>query len=186
MRRPSTAPIAPLTALALAIALAAAAPAHAGGKAPDFTLPDLDGRNVSLSDFSGKVVVLSFWAHWCNPCKAEMPYLEAMYKELADQGLMILSISVDEARNEPQVKQIIRSGQYTFPVLLDKNTEVVTLFNPRKSVPYTVVIGKDGAVHSKHEGYAPGDEVKLKVEVEALLGIGDPPSASGGSAGSGG
>jgi len=53
---------------------------------------------------------------------------------------------------------------------------VVTLFNPRKTVPMTVVIGKDGAIHSLHEGYAPGDEVKLKAEVEALLGIGDPPS----------
>ncbi len=186
MRRPSIALRAPLSALALAITLAAAAPALAGGKAPDFTLPDLDGRNVSLSDFSGKVVVLSFWAQWCGPCKAEMPYLEAMYKELQDQGLVILSISLDDAKNEPLVKQIIRSGQYTFPVLLDRNTEVVGLFNPRQSVPYTVVIGRDGAIHSKHEGYAPGDEVKLKVEVEALLGIGDPPSSPGGSAGSGG
>lgn len=187
MRRPSYALCAPLTALALAVTLIAAAPARAGGRAPDFTLPDLDGRNVSLSDFLGeKVVVISFWATWCTPCKAEMPYLEAMYKELADQGLVVLSISVDEARNEPQVKQTIRAGQYTFPVLLDKSTDVVTLFNPRKSVPMTVVIGKDKRIHSVHEGYAPGDEVKLKAEVEALLGIGDPPSSSAGTSGSGG
>jgi len=166
--------------LLLVFTLGTAGSAHAGGKAPDFSLRDIDGRTVSLADFRDKVIVISFWATWCTPCKAEMPHLQKMYDEYKDQGFVVLSISVDEARNEPQVKSTIRAGGYDFPVLLDQDTAVVTLFNPRKSVPYSVVIGKDGNIHTTHEGYSPGDEVKLKAEVEALLGIGDAPAGTAG------
>jgi len=167
-------------AFLLVLVLAVAGTAAAGGKAPDFSLRDIDGRTVSLEDHGGKVIVISFWATWCTPCKAEMPHLQAMYEEYKDQGFVVLSISVDEARNEPQVKSTIRAGGYDFPVLLDQDTAVVTLFNPRKSVPYSVVIGKDGNIHSSHEGYSPGDEAKLKTEVEALLGVGDAPGGTAG------
>ena len=166
--------------LILALTFAVASTAAAGGKAPDFSLRDIDGRTVSLDDYSGKVIVISFWATWCTPCKAEMPHLQTMFHEYKEQGFVVLSISVDEARNEPQVKSTIRAGGYDFPVLLDQDSAVVTLFNPRKSVPFSVVIGQDGNIHSTHEGYSPGDEAKLKAEVEALLGIGDPPGETAG------
>jgi peroxiredoxin len=166
------------TALALALTLAVASTASAGGRAPDFQLRDLDGQTVSLADFRDKVIVISFWATWCGPCKAEMPHLQKLHDDYASQGLVILSVSVDEARDEPKAKAQIRAGGYTYPVLLDQDKAVITLFNPRGTVPFAVVIGRDGTIHSKHEGYAPGDEVKLKAEVEALLGIGDAPGSS--------
>lgn len=166
-------------AIALTFVLGFTTDAQAGGKAPDFSLKDTSGNTVNLSDFLGeKVIIISFWATWCTPCKAEMPHLEAMYKELGKDGLVVLSISVDEAKNEPQVKNQTRAGGYTFPVLLDQSTEVVTLFNSRKSVPYAVVIGKDKNIHSTHEGYSPGDEEALKAEVMQLLGL-----AEGGTSG---
>ncbi len=166
------------TALALALALAVTTTAAAGGRAPDFQARDLDGQTVSLSDFRDKVVVISFWATWCGPCKAEMPHLQKLHDDYAAQGLVILSVSVDEARDEPKAKAQIRAGGYSFTVLLDQEKDIITLFNPRQTVPFAVVIGRDGTIHSQHEGYAPGDEVKLKAEVEALLGIGDAPSSA--------
>lgn len=169
-----------LPALFLGLALGLASLAHAGGAAPDFQLKDVDGQTFILSDHLGdKVIVLSFWATWCGPCKAEMPHLEQLYKDLQDQGLLVVSITVDDAKNEPLVKSTVRAGGYTFPVVLDQAYEAGTLYNPRKSVPLTVVIGKDKRIHSTHDGYAPGDEAKLRVEVEALLGIGDPPGDPG-------
>ena len=171
----------PVVAVLLSTALAG--PALAGGKAPDFSVRDVDGRTVSLSDHSDKVVVISFWATWCTPCKAEMPHLQAMYDQYKDQGFVVLSVSVDEARNEPQVKAMARAGSYTFPVLLDQDASVVTLYNPRKSVPFSVVIDRDGNIHTTHEGYSPGDEAKLKAEVEALLGVGDAPDTASTSTG---
>lgn len=176
-----------LPALALGLCLGLAPLAHAGGAAPDFQLKDLDGQTFVLGDHLGEeVIVLSFWATWCGPCKAEMPHLETMYGELKDQGLLVVSISVDDAKNEPLVKSTVRAGGYTFPVVLDQAYEAGNLYNPRKSVPLTVVIGKDKKIHSTHDGYAPGDEARLRTEVEALLGIGDPPGdaavVSGGAA----
>ncbi len=167
-------------AVALVLTLALSTSALAGGKAPDFSLKDVDGRSVSLSDYEDKVVILSFWATWCTPCKAEMPHMHALYKELKDQGLVVLSISTDEARNEPQVKATARAGGYTFPVLLDPERAVFGLYWSGANLPITVVIGKDGKIHQTHEGYEPGDEVKLKAEVEALLGIGDAPDSATG------
>ncbi len=165
-------------AAALLLAVTLAPLAHAGGTAPDFTLKDIDGNSVSLSDYLGdKVIVVSFWATWCSPCKAEMPHLDAMYKDLGDQGLIVLAISVDEARDAPKAKQQAKAAGYSFPVLLDQATEVVTLFNPSKSVPFTAIIGKDKKIHATHVGYSPGDETKLRAEVEALLGVGDAPDA---------
>jgi peroxiredoxin len=167
-------------AMALILSLALATTAAAGGKASDFTLKDIDGRNVSLSDYEGKVVIISFWATWCTPCKAEMPELHKLYKALKDQGLVVLSISTDEARNEPQVKGTARAGGYTFPVLLDPERSVFGQFSANPNLPVTVIIDQKGQIQDTHAGYEPGDEVKLKAQVEALLGIGDAPDTASG------
>lgn len=167
-------------ALALILTLAMATTAAAGGKAADFTLKDVDGRNVSLSDYEGKVIVISFWATWCTPCKAEMPELHKVYKALKDQGLVVLSISTDEARNEPQVKATARAGGYTFPVLLDPERTVFGQFSANPNLPVTVIIDQKGVIQETHDGYEPGDEVELKAKVEALLGIGDAPDSAAG------
>lgn len=167
-------------ATALILSLALATTAAAGGKASDFTLKDIDGRNVSLSDYEGKVVILSFWATWCTPCKAEMPELHKLYKALKDQGLVILSISTDEARNEPQVKGTARAGGYTFPVLLDPERAAFSQFSANPNLPVTVIVDQKGEIVDNHAGYEPGDEVALKAKVEALLGIGDAPDSAAG------
>ena len=156
------------TALVLG-ALAVTAPALAADKASDFTLRDMDGAEVKLSRYAGSVVVLSFWATWCGPCKIEMPHMDAMYKAKKDQGLVVLSISSDDARTSSQVKPYIKKMGYGFTVLLDKDSTVTGTYNPQKTLPYTVIIDRAGNVAHVHSGYNPGDELEIQKIVDGLL-----------------
>ena len=162
--------------LLLALVLAVSAPAHAGEAASDFTLRDIEGNNVTLASLKGKVVVLSFWATWCGPCKEEMPHLQKMYGELEKEGLVVLSISTDDARSASKVKPYIMKMGYTFPVLLDRDSTVIGAYNPSKTLPYTVVIDANGDVARRISGYNPGDEVQLAQFVGGLLGSAKPTS----------
>lgn len=143
--------------------------AHAASAASDFTLRDVNGNAVSLSALRGKVIVLSFWATWCGPCKEEMPHLQAIYSELAEKGVVVLSISSDDARTSSRVKPYIQSKGFTFPVLLDTDSGVTGVYNPNKTLPWTVVIDRSFNVVETHAGYNPGDEVKLKEIITRLL-----------------
>ena len=138
--------------------------------AQDFSLRDVDGKDVSLASLKGKVVVISFWATWCGPCKEEMPHLQALYNEFKDKGLVVLSISTDDVRTTSRVKPYIASKGYTFPVLLDKDSTVVGMYNPNKTLPWTVVVDRRFQVADQHGGYDPGDEVKLRELIVKLLG----------------
>lgn len=143
--------------------------ANAGDPAPDFTLRDINGQSVSLSQFKGKVVVLAFWATWCGPCKEEMPHLEKLYKEKKDQGLVVLSINTDDARSASKVKPYIRTNGYTFPVLLDRDATVISTYNPGKTLPYTVVVDRNQEIAKVSTSYNPGDEKALAALVDQLL-----------------
>lgn len=156
--------------LVLHVAGMASTEAHAA-PAADFTLRDMNGQAVTLSSLKGKVVILSFWATWCGPCKEEMPHLQALYNEFGSQGLVVLSISIDDARSASQVKPWIMSKGYTFPVLLDRESTAVVQYNPSKSVPFTVVIDRSFQVAETHAGFSPGDETKLRARVMQLLGL---------------
>jgi peroxiredoxin len=137
----------------------------------DFTLPSLAGGNVSLSDYLGKkVILINFFATWCDPCLKEMPKLSVMQQELGDRGLQVISISVDDAKDHSKVKALIKRWKYSPIVLLDAETRVVNTYNPRKDMPWTMVIGKDKKIHHKKKGFTDGDEKKLKRWVEELLG----------------
>jgi len=151
--------------------LMVAAPA-AAERAAAFTLRALDNKSVSLSDFVGKVVLVNFWATWCAPCQVEMPHLQQMYADLADQGFVLLSVSVDDARSKSRVKPLIRSKGYTFPVLLDTDTKLVSQYNPSKTLPYTFIVDRNGDIAHRHQGYNPGDEKDLRKYVEELLAAG--------------
>ena len=93
------------TAALLMAAVLALAPGSARAeKAADFTLRDIDGNSVTLSELRGKVVILSFWATWCGPCKEEMPHLQKMYDAKKEKGFTALSVSTDDARSASRVK----------------------------------------------------------------------------------
>ena len=147
-----------------------ATPALAGKAAPDFSLRDLSNQTQTLSQHRGKVVLVNFWATWCGPCKVEMPHLQAMYEELSPKGFIVLGISADDSRSASAVKPTAMSFGLKYPVLQDKDSAVVSLYNPSKTLPYNVVVDRLGNIANVFTGYNPGDEVKVKAAVVALLG----------------
>jgi len=156
--------------LLLLAGLGISMPASALGEAaPDFSLRDINGKQVSLSDHAGKVVLINFWATWCQPCQVEMPHLQAMQTDFAEKGFLVLAISTDEARSSSQVKPLVKRNGFTFPVLLDTQTAVVAKYNPAKVLPYSVILDKEHKIQFVHHGYSPGDEVGMRSEIEGLL-----------------
>ena len=137
--------------------------------APDFQLRSIDNQAVRLSDHRGKVVLLDFWATWCGPCKVAMPHIQTLHEELTGQGLVVLSVNVDEARTTARVRSYIRSKRYTFTVVLDRETEVITLYNPQQILPYVVLIDREGQIAWRHVGYVAGDEKELAERIRNLL-----------------
>lgn len=135
-----------------------------------FSLRDINGKQVSLADYKDQVVLMSFWATWCGPCKEEMPHLQKLYEAKKDEGFVVLSISTDDARSASKVKPWIKKNQYTFPVLLDKESKVIAQYNPSKTLPFTVIVDQKGAIVKVHSGYNPGDEKELEEVVVGLLG----------------
>ncbi len=114
-----------------------------GAAAPDFTLVGLNGKPVSLSSFKGKVVLLNFFATWCPPCRAEMPDLEATYKELKDQGFEIVAVDLQEDSNT--VSGYARSLGLDFTILLDRDAEAVSLYHVN-GLPTTFFIDRNGTI----------------------------------------
>ncbi|MDJ0764349.1 MAG: TlpA disulfide reductase family protein [Myxococcota bacterium] len=144
-----------------------------GGEIADFVLKDVDGKDVALSDYLGKkVIVISYWATWCEPCKREMIQLHELFLQYKDKGLMVLSISMDEPETQGEVRPYIKQRGYTFPVLLDTESVVTNQFNPRRAAPFTLIISMDQKIVWTHDSYVPGDE-KL-VEAEILKALGEP------------
>ena len=115
-------------------------------EAPDFSLKNLQNEEISLQDFRGKTVVLNFWAHWCGPCRSEIPAFNEFSME--NPEVPILGISVEGRSNE--VKKYARQLGINYTVLVG-NSEIQRLYNV-SSLPTTIVIGPEGEVKSAHVG----------------------------------
>jgi peroxiredoxin len=150
-----------------------AAPAggmKAGVHAQDFTTRDMNGNTVRLSTYLGKgTILLNFWSTYCEPCLAEFPHLRKMQDDKKAQGLIVLAVSMDGPETVAQVKPFAQRNNLNFPVLLDEDSAICALYNPKKSGPLTILIDKTGNVAQVREGYNPGDEDVLAVEVDKLL-----------------
>jgi peroxiredoxin len=141
-----------------------------GATATDFALDDVKGNRFQLSDHLGKeVILLDFWATWCDPCKAEMPHLVDIYKKNKDKGLLMVAISMDGPESLAQVRGDAQQLHIPFPVVLDAESRVVASYNPRRSAPYSVLIDRKGHVAKQHDGYTAGDEVHLAKEIDEEL-----------------
>jgi len=113
-------------------------------QAPDFTLEDLNGVKVSLSDYRGKIVFLNIWATWCKPCEVEMPAMEKLYQKFQDQNFEMLTISID-TEGKQVIEPYMKKWDLTFPVLLDPESKIVQKFNIT-GVPETFLIDPQGVV----------------------------------------
>ncbi len=140
---------------------------------PNISLKDIDGNQVNIQDYSksGKIVVFSFWATWCSPCKKELNNIKEYYPEWVDKyGIEIVAVSIDNARNTTKVKPFVNAQGWDYTVLLDVNEDFKRALNA-PNVPYTVMIDKKGKIVYTHNGYVEGDELELleKIKEHATL-----------------
>jgi peroxiredoxin len=148
---------------ALLVLLAAANPAAAalegsklkkGQPAPDFALKDLDGKTWKLSDLKGKkIVLIDFWATWCNICKREMPVLERVYKEYKAKGVEFFGIALDDSDKIKQIRKILEEKGVTYPVLIDQDQKVATeVYQLAGPIPFKLVVDLKGVIVYDHVG----------------------------------
>ena len=134
--------------------------------APDFKLKNLDGKDLSLADSRGKVILLNFWATWCGPCRAEIPSLIELQKRYADR-LQIIGLDVDDD-DEGMVRQVVVSEGINYPVAL-ASTEVRIAYGGIGALPTVFVLNADGRVVQKHVGLF--NPALYETEVRALLNL---------------
>ena len=138
-----------------------------GFLAPGFSLQDLSGTQVSLSDFRGKVVLLNFWATWCAPCRREIPSLEALYQLRKDQEFEILAVSVDRI-SPSKVASFVTSYQMSFPVLLDQRGALGQRYWA-KAIPSSFLLDKKGVIRWKVQGAIKWDDAYVLSRVDQFL-----------------
>ena len=132
-------------------------------KAPDFSLTDLNGKPFKLSDHLGKVVILDFWATWCPPCKAEIPYFIELKAQYGDKDLVIMGAAMDDIN---RVKAFYKDHGMNYPVAI-ANQDMGSAYGGIQGIPTTFVIDKEGYVREKFVGYRPKnvfEEVYLKLD----------------------
>tara|TARA_R110000824_G_scaffold281702_3_gene470011 strand:- start:87 stop:590 length:504 start_codon:yes stop_codon:yes gene_type:complete len=139
--------------------------------ATNFTLRDINGQSYVLSEHRGEVIILNFWATWCGPCALELPHLNAIAKEYAENNVSVVVVSIDAARNASRVRSYIRARNYVFTALHDTDTTVVSQYHPSKTIPFTVIIDQKGAIVYQQVGYSPGDEQVYIDIIKNLLHI---------------
>lgn len=164
-----------LAAAALAGCTGARAPASGtaaeAGLAPDFELATLSGSRERLADHRGKdVVLIDFWATFCEPCLLALPELDALYRRERARGFVVYGVSIDEAANTSRVRSEVSKLGLSFPILLDPDTRVVSVYNPRATAPFSVLVGRDGRIVRRQEGYTTGERAELEQAVDAALG----------------
>ena len=139
------------------------APRHA--PAPDFTLPLLDGGELRLSSFRGKVVLLDFWATWCVPCREETPHFVELQKKYGDRGLQIIGVSMDDSPDP--VHPFYQQFRMNYPVVMG-TADVGSAYGGVLGLPIAFLIDRDGSIYSKHMGAT--DAAVFDRDVVALLG----------------
>lgn len=137
-----------VTAVGLTWAMGSRVPA-VGTTAEDFRLVDLEGKNQTLSQYRGKVVLVNFWASWCKPCTTEMPAMQTTYDKLRDKGFVVLAIN--ELEDEVKVREHIKQYGHTFPVLMDRDNKVANQFGVF-GLPVSVFIDEKGVVREYIKG----------------------------------
>jgi peroxiredoxin len=155
-----------LTASAFVGAGPATAMPAIGVAAPDFASKSDSGRNVRLSELRGQVVVINFWASWCNPCRQELPFLNRIYAQYRAAGFMLLAVNVDDNRKDAEA--MLKRLGLRFPTLFDGSKTVAKLYGV-DTMPATLVIDRDGRVRYVHRGYYGGYELKYEQQVRELL-----------------
>lgn len=136
-------------------------------EAPDFSLPDHEGRLVRLEDLRGQVVLLNFWATWCPPCRAEMPSMEAAYRAYKDRGFTILAVAGDR-QGAAVVGPYMQEYGLTFPTVLDATGEVGTRYRVRV-IPTSLLLDREGRVTAREVGARSWNGPEARGLIDRLL-----------------
>jgi peroxiredoxin len=146
---------------------AAACPANAKPANLNFTLKDVNGKSVTLSSLKGKVILLDFWATWCEPCKMEIPWFEGFQTKYASRGFQAIGVSVDDTAEK--LKPYVAKYKMNYPALQGLNhDDIQNAYGPLWGIPVTVIIGRDGRICARHTGIS--SKQNFEKEIEALLG----------------
>ncbi len=137
-----------------------------GKSAPDFMVKGLQGNDVRLSDYRGRLVFLNFWATWCPPCREEMPSIEDLYRSMQGRPFQILAVSIDD--DPSQVVGFRQFAGYTFPMFMDKEQKAATIYRTT-GVPETYLIGPDGTLLYKIIGPRDWTDPKITKVFDQIL-----------------
>ncbi len=129
--------------------------------APDFALSDLNGQQIKLSDYKGKVVVLNFWATWCPPCRKEIPDFNELQAQYGDKGLQFIGVALDE-EGLSKVKKWTSTNPVNYPVVI-ADAAVKKAYGEMNAIPVTLLIDRQGIIRTKYIG------MRQKAIVESMI-----------------
>ena len=132
----------------------------------EFTLQDLEGKPISLSDYKGKIVFIDFWATWCPPCRMSIPYVEKLYQKYKkSEDIVVLGINLQEDKDT--ITKFMQKQKMNYPILLSDN-KVISNYKI-SSIPQFFLIDRNGDLYNKYVGFAPGVEELWQKDIEKLL-----------------
>jgi peroxiredoxin len=145
----------------------AAEQAKINAPAPDFTLPILDGKEMSLASLKGKVVLVAFWSIYCHVCRQELPKLNSLYKKYQEKGLEVIGVAIDQ---EPAatVQEAVRKEGLSFPILLDAEKKAMKAYQAR-ALPAVFILDRNGIVVDKKVGIYEWSSSESEQLIEKLL-----------------
>lgn len=142
------------------------APINEGSIAPDFTLKDLSGKNVRLEELRGKVILLTFWASWCSPCRIELPHFQSLQKKLGRDKVVVLAVSADNQLDD--VKNFAKQLKLNIPLFFDEDLAVNQRYRI-KAMPTTFIIDSHGVIRHIHQGFKEDVLPRYEQELKELL-----------------
>jgi len=155
-----------ITILASSFLLLPAQALEIGQKAPDFTLKNTQGENLSLAEQRGKIIVINFWASWCAPCRKEMPVLQKFHEKYNDLGVSVWGVNVEQENQAG--RNFLKGLDLTFPIFFDQSNTISATYQV-KAMPSTVIVDRDGLVRYVFRGYKEGYERKYAKAIKKLI-----------------
>lgn len=137
---------------------------------PHVLVKTMEGQNVDFSAAIGKdkLTIVSFWATWCAPCKKELDAISELYDDWQEKyDMQLVAVSIDDARAAAKVKPMVAEKGWPFMILVDTNQDLMRALH-FQSVPYTIIIDRQGQIVYNHSGYLPGDEIELEEKLASF------------------